>query len=71
MADDNEPTGAGMGTTGTPDTSGAAAIDEPDQANGATGSTRTGGALDDPDLPFERRPEPDDPVHRSPRYGQR
>jgi hypothetical protein len=88
MATDDENTGAGMGTTGTPNTSGAAAIDDPDQPNGAaatsaggasagatgvrgTGTPRTGGAVDDPDLPFDRPPSDDDPVHRAPRYGQR
>jgi hypothetical protein len=71
MATDNESTGAGMGTTGAPNISGVAAVDEPDQPTGASSVTRTGGALEDPDLPFDHRPDDEDPVHRAPRYGQR
>ncbi len=31
-------------------------------------AVHTGGELDDPDLPDERRPQPDDPNRRAPRY---
>jgi hypothetical protein len=63
MTDEDET----MGTTATPGTTGAAAIDEPDNPNGsANGDPRArslGGELDDPDLPYDRRPAPDDPTH--------
>jgi hypothetical protein len=59
-----------MGTTATPGTSGAAAIDEPGRPNGSdrgAGDDRPlGGELNDPELPFDRRPGPDDPGHRVP-----
>jgi hypothetical protein len=58
----------GMGTTGTPDQSGAAAIDEPDSANASHQgiATTSGGELDDPALPYDHRPQSDDPVVRRP-----
>jgi len=69
MADDDDDLGAGMGTTATPDKSGAAAIDEPDEPNAPPrGHVHDGGEYDDPDLPFDRRPQPDDPTHRAPGY---
>jgi len=69
MADESQDPGAGMGTTATPGESGAAAIDEPDEPNAAPlGDVHTGGEYDDPDLPFDRRPQPDDATHRAPRY---
>ena len=56
-----------MGTTATPNQSGAAAIDEPDEPNAAPiGDVHTGGEYDDPDLPYERRPQPDDFNRRVP-----
>jgi hypothetical protein len=68
MADDAEEPGAGMGTTATPNQSGAAAIDEPDEPNASSigAKAHTGGELDDPDLPYERRPQPDDVNRRVP-----
>jgi hypothetical protein len=68
MADDAEEPGAGMGTTATPNQSGAAAIDQPDEPNAAPidDATHTGGEYDDPDLPYERRPQPDDVNRRVP-----
>jgi hypothetical protein len=67
MADDDEELGAGMGTSATPNKAGAGAIDEPDELNAApTGDVHTGGEYDDPDLPYERRPQPDDPNRRVP-----
>jgi len=67
MANDDEEPGAGMGTTATPNQAGAAAIDEPDEPNAApTGRVHTGGEYDDPDLPFDRRPQPDDVNRRVP-----
>lgn len=69
MANDPEELGAGMGTTATPNQPGASAIDEPDEPNAAPRDTvHTGGEYDDPDLPYERRPQPDDANHRAPRY---
>jgi hypothetical protein len=62
-----------MGTTGTPGRFGAdAVIDDSDQdtptgsALGAKHARGTGGELEDPDLPYDRRPQPDDPVRRGP-----
>jgi hypothetical protein len=54
---------APMGVTSTPDSDGAAAIDEPGNANGSAVGLYDGSATD-PD----ESPNPDEPVHRSPRY---
>ncbi|MET7418976.1 hypothetical protein [Dactylosporangium sp. NPDC005555] len=58
---------ATMGTTGTPGTEGADAIDDPDRPNGSAEGARTslgfGGQADAPGLPFDRKPQSDDPVH--------
>jgi hypothetical protein len=59
--------GQGMGTTGAPDNSGAGAIDEPDQEIGVGADPKLP-VLDDPDMPFDHRPQPDDPIHRAPRH---
>ena len=53
-----------MGTTGTPDGTGVAKVEESEGKLGAEP-----GAFD-ADLPYDRPPGPDDEVHRSPRYGQ-
>ena len=68
MANDAEQPGAGMGTTATPNQSGAAAIDQPAEPNAAPidDQVHTGGEYDDPDLPYERRPQPDDFNRRVP-----
>lgn len=64
--------GATMGTTGTPDISGADAAEDPDRANGSARGVDSpmgdGGELDRPGLPYDRPPAPDDPVHRAPGY---
>lgn len=58
---------ATMGTTATPDTSGADAIDDPDRPNASTSGAATplglGGQADPPGLPFDHKPASDDPVH--------
>ena len=59
-----------MGTTGTPGRFGADAVidDDPDKPTGSDVGSETpfgtGGELEDPALPFDRRPQPDDPVSR-------
>jgi hypothetical protein len=59
-----------MGTTGTPGRFGADAVIDPEpgeptgSAVGSTDPLGTGGELEDPALPFDRRPRPDDPVRR-------
>ena len=65
----DEPQTGGMGTTATPDKAGAAAIDEQGTANGSARGVETtlGGERVDPLLPFDRRPESDDPVDRGAR----
>ncbi|WP_327000203.1 hypothetical protein OHA72_34380 [Dactylosporangium sp. NBC_01737] len=64
MSDDEQYT---MGTTATPSTAGADAIDDADTPNGAaTGVTNPlglGGQADAPGLPFDRKPDSADPVH--------
>jgi hypothetical protein len=63
--DDNEQ--YTMGTTATPATAGADAIDDADTPNGAATGVATGlglgGQADPPGLPFDRRPDSDDAVH--------
>jgi hypothetical protein len=58
---------ATMGTTATPGSDGASRIDEEDRPNGSALGARTphglGGEPDDPALPFDHRPEPDDKLH--------
>jgi hypothetical protein len=64
MSDDEQYT---MGTTATPATSGADAIDDADAPNGSaagvTAPLGTGGQADAPGLPFDREPDADDAVH--------
>jgi len=58
-----------MGTTATPNQSGAAAIDEPDEPNAAPideAAPTRGGEYADPEMPFDRRPQPDDFNRRVP-----
>lgn len=56
-----------MGTTATPATAGAGAIDDADTPNGSADGVTTpfglGGQADPPGLPFDRRPGADDAVH--------
>jgi hypothetical protein len=58
---------ATMGTTGTPGGDGASRIDEEDKANGSALGARTplglGGEVDDPAMPFDRRPQDGDKLH--------
>jgi hypothetical protein len=69
---EREPEAGGMGTTGTPGEAGASAVLDPDRRVGAAEgapSPGTGGAVDDPLLPFDRRPDEEaGPVHRAPGY---
>jgi hypothetical protein len=64
MNDDEQYT---MGTTATPATAGAGVIDEADAPNGSaagvTAPLGLGGQADPPGLPFDHRPDADDPVH--------
>jgi len=61
-----------MGTTGTPGRFGADAVIDPEtetptgSAVGSNNPLGTGGELEDPALPYDRRPRPDDPVRRGP-----
>ena len=61
-----------MGTTGTPGRFGADAVIDPDPDTlvgsdvGTEDPYGTGGELEDPALPYDRRPESDDPVRRGP-----
>ena len=72
MADERDDTSGAMGTTGTQGEPGASAVLDPDRTAGseeAAPSPGTGGAVHDPLLPFDRRPEEDeDPIHRAPGY---
>ena len=56
-----------MGTTATPGTAGADAIDDADRPNGSAAGAATelglGGQADAPGLPFDRKPDSGDPVH--------
>ncbi|WP_238015858.1 hypothetical protein KZZ52_28480 [Dactylosporangium sp. AC04546] len=55
-----------MGTTGTPGRSGADTIDEDDAPNGSAigiPATTLGGEPDDPELPYDHAPGPDDKLH--------
>jgi hypothetical protein len=61
-----------MGTTGTADEAGVSAVLDPDRRVGAAEGAPTpgtGGAVDDPLLPFDRRPDEETgQVHRAPGY---
>ena len=59
--------GQGMGTTGVFGFFGVGVFVVPDQEIGA-GIDPELPVLDDPDLPFDHRPQPDDEIHRAPRY---
>jgi hypothetical protein len=56
-----------MGTTATPSTAGADAIDDADRPNGSaegvTAPLGLGGQADAPGLPFDHKPDSDDDVH--------
>jgi hypothetical protein len=67
MSQETTDENATMGTTATPGTSGADAIDDPDRPNGSAAGAATplglGGQADAPGLPFDHKPDSNDPVH--------
>ncbi|MEV4512360.1 hypothetical protein AB0K00_25760 [Dactylosporangium sp. NPDC049525] len=67
MSDDDSDEQYTMGTTATPATAGAGAIDDADTPNGSaagvTAPLGLGGQADAPGLPFDHKPDSDDTVH--------